>query len=203
MKITAKTLQSNWYQSLCQISDITAARALVQLIHLFDSPEGYYLTHENCPDDLINHFVQAGLVECHNGVFTSEWLQREYIRHAGKAKARRNTWTTACLLSADELLSLGIIPARETDPNASNNTDDDNEPFGTPLNIPGHPSLVKIRLRSRRHLHIYRIAPAPTSLPPLLPTPPKQRLSQSQKLARNIRKRAQLSHNKKAKKSKR
>ncbi len=173
MKITSKTLQSDWYQALAQFGDSVAARALVQLVLLFDSAEGYYFTCENCADfDLIAYFVKAGLVEEHDGVFTSAWLQREYIRHAGKAKARRNTWQTACLLTADELLDLGIIPAHESD---------DDEPFGEPLDIPNRPDLIKIRLRSRRPLHIYRIAKRPTA-----PTA-KQNPSLAQKLATKAR----------------
>ncbi len=177
MKITSKTLQSDWYQALAQFGDSVAARALVQLVILFDSAEGYYFACENCADfDLIAYFVKAGLVENHDGVFTSAWLQREYIRHAGKAKARRNSWQTACLLTADELLDLGIIPARESD---------DDEPFGTPLDITNHPDLVKIRLRSRRTLHIYRIAKRPET--PTLQKRPSPRLSHAQKLATKAR----------------
>ncbi len=174
MKVTSKTLQSDWYQALAQFGDAIAARALVQLVLLFDSAEGYYFTCENCADfDLIAYFVKAGLVENHDGVFTSAWLQREYIRHAGKAKARRNSWQTACLLSDDELLDLGIIPAHESD---------DDEPFGEPLDIPNRPDLVKIRIRSRRNLHIYRIAPRPQA-----PAIQKQPRSKAQKLAAKAR----------------
>ncbi len=176
MKVTSKTLQSEWYQALAQFGEAVAARALVQLICLFDSAEGYYLTCENCDGNLIAYFVKAGLVENHDGVFTSAWLQREYIRHAGKAKARRNSWQTACLLTTDELLDLGIIPAQESD---------DDEPFGEPLDIPGRPDLVKIRLRSRRTLHIYRIAPRPTA--PTETTAPPSPRSRAQKLAAKAR----------------
>ncbi len=180
MKVTSKTLHSEWYQALAQFGDSVAARALVQLVCLFDSVEGYYLNHENCAADMLNFFMQAGLVEYHDGVYTSVWLQREYIRQAGKAKARRNSWQTACLLSADELLDLGIIPAREAD---------DDEPFGEPLDIPNRPDLVKIRLRSRRTLHVYRIAarPAAPAAEPTEPTPAKQSLSRAQKLAAKAR----------------
>ncbi len=195
MKVTAKTLQGEWYRAIAQFGDSVAARALVQLVVLFDSAEGYYLNYENCAADLLNIFMQAGLVEYHDGVYTSVWLQREYIRHAGKAKARRNSWQTACLLTADDLLDLGIIPAQESD---------DDEPFGEPLDISGRPDLVKIRLRSRRTLHIYRITsrPTPPSAPisPTLPERPhplsSPRRSRAQKLADSLRRRqvAKLPH---------
>lgn len=163
MKVTTKTLNSPWYITLCQFGPDMAARALVQIIRLFDSPEGYYFTHENCPPDILDALLKTGLVSNHSGAFTSEWLQREYIR-AGKAKARRNTWLRARLLSLDELLNLGIIPARQSSP--------DNlefEPIGIPLDIPGHPHLAKIRIRSRRYLHVYRVIKHPTPPPTLSP----------------------------------
>lgn len=186
MRVTSKTFQSEWYLNLYRFGPEIAARALVQLIQLFDSAEGYYFTHENCDQELLGLFLQADLVEPHDGVFTSEWLQREFVRNAGKAKARRNTWQKARLLSLDELISLGIIPAHESTPDQM-----EVDLLGVPVDIPGHPDLVKIRIRARRHLHVYRIVkrssivsePAPvyeaTAVEPFRPMRPKSFMSLS------------------------
>ncbi len=104
---------------------------IVELMcEMFESPHGYWLPwrrehrmafagdHGLSLEDLdfiVRRMCEYGMVDKDHlnncDVLTSAYLQREFIRQCGASRASRLYWDRFCMLSADELVELGVVPA--------------------------------------------------------------------------------------------
>ena len=164
MKIDSKFFEERWVKAVGAEFGAQGVLAVIRLFcRVYESPGGYWCEMERLDravlagevgmtleqiDSLIERLIEYGIVDeaklRRDCVVTSKAIQREYIRNAGVAKARKLTWKTHCLLDLEELLELGIAPAiygEESD-----------EPYGEPIPIvpcqpTRYPGYRQVRLR--------------------------------------------------------
>ncbi|MDE7388692.1 MAG: DUF4373 domain-containing protein, partial [Muribaculaceae bacterium] len=131
MNIDRNFFSQQWYKSIAaEFGPAGQVAAIRILISIFESPNGYWRQWKliDCYE-IINEIPGLTLEEldkivarmAHYGVFdknllqydhvlTSAYIQREFIRRYGTARACRLTWTDNPMLTQQELLELGGIP---------------------------------------------------------------------------------------------
>ncbi|MDE7387864.1 MAG: DUF4373 domain-containing protein, partial [Muribaculaceae bacterium] len=133
MKIDSKFLSQQWFRAIAAEFGPDGQIAVIHiLVSIFESPRGYWRPWElvDCFEiinsipgltlDRLNKIVerltQYGIFDrsclmIRKPVLTSAYLQREFIRQCGTARARRLRWTDYPELTPQELLELGVIAA--------------------------------------------------------------------------------------------
>ncbi len=191
MKIDSKFLSQQWFKSIAaEFGPAGQVAAIHILISIFESPNGYWrqwklidcyeiineipgLTLEQL-DKIVDRMAHYGIFDSGylktTHILASEYLQREFIRQCGVARARRIRWDEVPILTPKQLLELGIIsPIDEsrTDDYGRPLVDAD-EPFGEPIPLPRNHPLHNSERRCIRvpspdpRLHVYR----PVRIPP-------------------------------------
>ncbi len=104
------------------------------MCRLFESPEGYWmhwdlatrtLLASDCKitlselEEIMERMGHYNLINWHRmrnlGILSSRFLQREFIRHCGAARASRTNWDEHRDLPLDELTELGVIIPQSAD----------------------------------------------------------------------------------------
>ncbi len=173
IKIDSKFLQRVEVRAIRAEFGATGVMALIEIMcKMFESPQGYWLPWDRKHrtvfaaeqgmtldelDRLIRRMGEYDMVYMDrlksDDVLTSAYFQREFIRQCGAARASRLAWKPFAVLTADELLELGVIAA-VVDPD---DAEPENEPVGVPLPIAGRKDYMKVRVRTTdRRLHVYR-----------------------------------------------
>ncbi|MDE5912249.1 MAG: DUF4373 domain-containing protein, partial [Muribaculaceae bacterium] len=178
MKIDNTFFEQRWVKAVSAEFGAQGVLAVIRLLcSVFDSPQGYWrdwsamdravLAGESGMSvadvgRLLDRLAEYDVVNAdklrRDHVVTSAYIQREFIRQVGVARARRLEWRTHAILHLEELLELGIAPAI---------IEDFDEEYGTPLPVcrkapEQYPRYRQIRLRHRDpRTHIYRLIRLP------------------------------------------
>lgn len=178
MKIDKEFFEQRWVKAVGAEFGAQGVLAVIRLLmSVYDSDGGYWrdwsrmdlavlageaglevADAERLMERLCEYGVVDGAKLRKEGVVTSAGIQREYIRQAGAARARRLEWKRHVALGMDQLLELGVAPAIYGS--------DSDEPYGVPLPVyAGRPHLCQDYRRVRlRHpdprAHVYRVVRA-------------------------------------------
>lgn len=180
IKLDSNFFSKQWVQAITAEFGAVGQLTVIHLFtSIFESPGQYWrswtqLDRRAFPaqvpgltvevlDAIIERLVSYDVVSAKmldRKVLTSAFIQREYIKQVGLARARRLQWQENACLSLKELLDLGIVPA-ETDASPD-------EPVGVvmplnPIHPYAHTGWRRVRLRGGgAGLHIYKpIPPSP------------------------------------------
>lgn len=185
MKIDSKFFDQQWYKAIATEFGPAGQIAVIRMmISIYESPQGYwrswklvdcYEIIDDIPgltlevlDKIVDRLAQYEIFDRNclkSCVLTSKYLQREFIRQCGVARARRLKWRDYPMLTPQELLDMGVIPA--VDESLKDGYGQPfvtaDEPFGKELPLPScHPlhsserRCVRVSYRDTK-LHVYRL----------------------------------------------